>query len=201
MPSTTTPIAWTLALLAATSGVARADEFTNDWTEQEHKPQPTLPLALELAAKAGYGSDTWNFGFGGRAGFAAFGIYGGASIGYYLGGTKDTCGIEISGVHFLTYGGEIGYGFKIGFLTIRPLVGLGLAQELFPMNENPGTSFSTFYFQPGGLVQVTIGHVIFGVDASALIPAVTPFTYIGPTFMMNGQIGVTFDVPAPPGND
>jgi hypothetical protein len=201
MRSKATRLAWTLALFAATPGVARADEYANDWTEKEPKPLPTLPIALELAARSGYGSDTWNFGIGGRAGVSVYGIYAGASIDYFFGGTKDTCGIEISHVHFLTYGGELGYGFKIGFLTIRPLLGLGLAQELFPAVENPGTSFGTFYFQPGGLVDVTVGHVFFGVHASELIPTATPFTYIGPTFLVNGQIGVTYDVPAPPGND
>src|SRR5580700_3511933 len=71
------------------------------------------PVDLEIAGKAGYASGSnfpTNFGFGGRAGVSFLGLYGGLNLVEYP-------------FHVLTYGGEVGYGFKISFITLRPLVG------------------------------------------------------------------------------
>lgn len=133
------------------------------------------PIDLEIAGKAGYGSNNLDFGIGGRAGVSIFGLYGGVSLVDYLG--KDS-------VHVLTYGGEVGFGIKISFITIRPLLGFGNADT-----STPEGSSSSFYLQPGGLLQFTFGHLIFGVDAGALIP--TNNTSAS-AFTMDGQIGVRF---------
>jgi hypothetical protein len=78
------------------------------------------PIDLEIAAKAGYGSNDFGFGFGGRAGISFFGFYGGLSAVDYLGKSVD----DVT-THTLLLGGELGFGIKISRLTIRPLLGLG----------------------------------------------------------------------------
>jgi hypothetical protein len=134
------------------------------------------PLDLEIAAKAGYGSDDLNFGIGGRAGVAIFGLYGGLSIEDYLGQNSE---------HLLTYGGEVGFGFKISIVTIRPLVGFGDA-----VSSAPGVpSSSSFYLQPGGLVALQFGILLVGVDAGALIPTVSGSNA---HFTINGEVGLRF---------
>jgi hypothetical protein len=133
------------------------------------------PIDLEIAAKAGYGSNNLDFGIGGRAGVSFFGLYGGVNVVDYLG--QDSA-------HVLTYGGEVGYGIKIAFVTIRPLVGFGDA-----VSSAPGGSTGSFYVEPGGLVQFSFGHLIFGVDAAALIPTVSGSSA---SLAIDGQIGVRF---------
>jgi hypothetical protein len=139
------------------------------------------PLDLEIAGKLGYGSDHYDFGFGGRAGISFLGLYGGFNVVDYLGGGTDH-------PHILTYGGEVGFGFKISFVTIRPLVGFGdeIASGCGAVGCSSGGSF---YVQPGGLLQFTFGHLIFGVDAGALIPTTSGYPQ---AFTLNGEIGVRF---------
>ena len=67
--------------------------------------------------------------------------------------------------------------FKISFVTLRPLLGFGFgfpdgpSCPLTPAGQVPMCgSDGTFVLQPGGLVQLTFGHVLLGVEASALIP-------------------------------
>jgi len=182
------------AFVAAGTRDARANELSDAWAA----PNPKSPIDLEIACQAGYGSVPFNLGFGGRAGVSVFGIYAGASVVDYLGGKVATNGIDVS-MSFLTYGGEVGYGLKLGVLTIRPLFGLGWVAESFPSTESPGTGSGTFYLQPGGLVELTFGHFIFGIDAAALIPTSAQVTDVLPTFTIHGQLGLTFGVPLPPG--
>jgi hypothetical protein len=145
------------------------------------------PVDLEIAGKVGYGSNNLDLGLGGRAGVSFFGLYGGLNIVDYLGQ---------SSVHTLTYGGEVGYSFKIFFITIRPIVGFGDASVSIPQTAAvcaPGAtcaaSSNSFYLQPGGLLQFGFGHLIFGVDAGALIPTASGSQA---SFTMNGEIGVRF---------
>ncbi len=148
------------------------------------------PLDIELAGKLGYGSNGLGFGAGARAGLSIIGLYGGFNIVDYPG-----AGTAQGGGHVLTYGGEVGYGIKIAFVAIRPLVGFG--NESVSTNALTGTgiagptsvSTSSFYVQPGGLLQLTFGHFLIGVDASALIP--TSATSAS-AFVINGELGVTF---------
>jgi hypothetical protein len=146
------------------------------------------PVDIEIAGKAGYGSNDLDFGLGGRAGVSIFGLYGGFNIVNYFGQNSAS---------LLTYGGEVGYGFTIAFITLRPLVGFGDAVASTPgpgcagtaVSSCPSTSTSTFYVQPGGLIQFAFGHLIFGVDASALIPTASGSQV---AFTMDGQVGVKF---------
>jgi hypothetical protein len=191
-----TRLALVVLLLAHGARATAGSDLSDGWSESQ--PKPAWPVELELAAKSGYGGDHFGFGLGGRFGVSILGIYGGVSLVRYFGGNVDSSGVDLS-VSFVTYGGELGYGFKLGVLTIRPLVGFGLAAESFPTAQSPGTSSGSFYLQPGGLVELAFGHLIFGVDGSAFLPTRTPFADIGPTFTVQGQLGVTFDVPLPPG--
>jgi hypothetical protein len=154
------------------------------------------PIDLEIAGKGGYGSHDLGPGFGGRAGVSFFGIYGGLSIIDYLGVSP---GAGEPTPHLLAYGGEVGFGFKISHLTIRPLLGFGDATQ----SESVGSqslSSSAFYLEPGGLIQLKFGLLIFGVDASCfIVPSIN--TSSGPTssgssafeaFTIHGQVGVSF---------
>jgi hypothetical protein len=145
------------------------------------------PVDLEIAGKLGYGSNHLDLGLGGRAGVSFLGFYGGLNIVDYLGQNSTSA---------LTWGGELGYGFKISFITIRPLVGFGdealtVPQAGFCGRPNCGSSpdVNTFYFQPGGLLQFGFEHVIFGVDAGAFIPTASSERA---SFTMNGELGAKF---------
>jgi hypothetical protein len=151
------------------------------------------PVDLEVAAKAGYGSNDFGFGIGGRAGVSIFGIYGGLNLMEYLGKSEAP---GAPAVHGLQFGGEVGFGFKISFLTIRPLFGFGDVA----FSSSGAGSAGSFYLEPGGLIQFSFGHLIFGVDAGCLI--LTNQTTVGAitggnstieeAFVMHGQVGVRF---------
>jgi hypothetical protein len=149
------------------------------------------PVDLEIAAKVGYGSNDYGFGFGGRAGVSFFGLYGGLNLVDYLGkstpvglGCPSPCDTGSETIHALQFGGEVGYGIKISVLTIRPLVGFGdLAFS------GAGQSASSFYVEPGGLLQLGFGHFIFGVDAGCLIATRAP---VSEAFTVHGQVGARF---------
>jgi hypothetical protein len=152
------------------------------------------PVDIEIAAKVGYGTNDVGPGFGGRAGVSIFGFYGGVSAIDYLGQSVD--GVT---AHSFLFGGEVGYGIKLWALTIRPLVGFGdaivsadipVASALDPgATGTVSTSASSFYIEPGGLLQLNFGLLIFGVDAGCLI-----LTRGGASeaFTIHGQIGLKF---------
>jgi hypothetical protein len=161
------------------------------------------PVDLEIAAKAGYGSNDFGFGFGGRAGISFFGFYGGLSAVDYLGKSVDNVT-----THTLLLGGELGFGIKISRLTIRPLLGLGegIISESVPVvpamsssTALQGSSSNTsgsFYLEPGGLIQLNFGLIIFGVDAGCLIltsnQSIGGITQLTEAFTIHGQFGLKF---------
>jgi hypothetical protein len=141
------------------------------------------PLEIELAGKVGGASNGYGFGAGGRAGLAIFGLYGGFNV-------VDYPSPSVSLGSILTYGGEVGYGFKISVIAIRPLLGFGkwtIAEVSTTQAYVAGTS--SFYVQPGGVLEVELGHFLFGVDASALIPS--QYTSYS-AFAVDGELGVRF---------
>src|SRR5580692_9789385 len=178
----------TLALALATSAAALV-------TLGAARPAHALgPIDLEIAAKGGYGSTDLGPGFGGRAGVAFFGLYGGVSAIDYLGKSVSVLGTSVT-EHTLLLGGEVGYGFKISVVTIRPLVGFGDAMGSFNIPGLP--SASSFYLEPGGLIQLNFGLLIFGVDAGCLILTSagqdsTGGSSVSEAFTIHGQIGVKF---------
>jgi hypothetical protein len=152
------------------------------------------PVDLEIAAKAGYGSQDLNFGIGGRAGVSFFGIYGGLNVMEYLGKSQTIPDAGSVTLHALQFGGEVGFGFKISFLTIRPLVGFGDMSF-----SGGGASTGSFYVEPGGLIQFSFGHLIFGVDAGCLIltnqstvGSISGNSSVEEAFTIHGQVGVRF---------
>jgi hypothetical protein len=152
------------------------------------------PIDLEIAAKAGYGSNDLGFGFGGRGGISFFGFYGGLSAVDYL-GTSQTLPPPGGGTftrHTLLLGGELGFGIKISRLTIRPLLGLGEGI----ISESGSSSTGSFYLEPGGLIQLNFGLIIFGVDAGCLIltsnQSIGGITQLTEAFTIHGQFGLKF---------
>jgi hypothetical protein len=169
----------TSALLVAAVAAAL---FTIASTREAHA---IGPVDIEIAGKAGYGSQDLGFGLGARAGVSIFGLYGGLNLVEYLGKSQAIQGAPVSTtVHELQFGGEVGFGFKIAFLTLRPLVGFGRLGASSDLGDT-----SSFYLEPGGLVQFGFGHLIFGVDAGCLIVTSSP---VSEAFTMHGQIGARF---------
>ena len=167
------------------------------------------PVDLEVAGKVGTGttpfgpSNPLSLGFGLRGGVSFFGVYAGLSFIDYIGsGESAADGPAFSAPHTLQYGGELGYGFKVGRVTIRPLVGLGNYVE----STGGGPAASNLYFEPGGAVLVSFGPLLVGLDANALVlPSVYLYTgcngmgctqmpvYKTETaFTMHAQVGVRF---------
>jgi hypothetical protein len=92
---------------------------------------------------------------------------------------------------------ELGYGLELGFVTIRPLIGLGAGFGDSPPCYGPTPGYQqvcsgsseSFLLQPGGLVQLGFGHFFFGVSGSALI-AIGSGVGIG--LEVDGQVGARF---------
>ena len=86
------------------------------------------PVGFEVGAKVGYGTspggaavNPLGLGLGGRVGITIAGLYAGLDVVDYL-GSGDGNGGQY---HAIQFGGELGYGFKIRSLTIRPQIGAG----------------------------------------------------------------------------
>jgi hypothetical protein len=99
--------------------------------------------------------------------------------------------------HILLLGGEVGFGIKISRLTIRPLLGLG--EGLITVSApggSPSTTSGSFYLEPGGLIQLNFGLIIFGVDAGCLIltsnQSAFGLTQVTEAFTIHGQFGLKF---------
>jgi hypothetical protein len=149
------------------------------------------PVDVEVAGQVGVGTDPLknggpnplDFGGGGRAGVSFLGLYGGLALMYYAGGSKsdDTSStVGSSSDHVLMYGIEAGYGYKIlGVLTIRPQVGLGNLTLSYASDDtcrycdiiSPKLSSNGnhLYLQPGVTALVSLGMLLVGVDANALV--------------------------------
>jgi hypothetical protein len=167
------------------------------------------PIGIEVGAQVGYGAspggapvNPLGVGLGGRAGITFFNIYAGAKIMDYI-GSGDTFGGQY---HALQYGGEIGYGFSISVLTIRPQIGVGnislSGAAVGPDGQPVLPTGSSLYLEPGAVALITIGIVYFGADASALMITSEP-AYGGPGnfqittnfqtgFTAHGQLGISF---------
>jgi hypothetical protein len=161
------------------------------------------PIGIEVGAQVGYGAspggaavNPLGVGLGGRAGITFFNIYAGGKIMDYI-GSGDTVGGQY---HAIQYGGEIGYGFSISVLTIRPQIGVGNI-SLSGSNRPDLPSGSSLYLEPGAVALITIGIVYFGADASALMitnePAIggagnVQVTNFQTGFTAHGQLGISF---------
>jgi hypothetical protein len=130
------------------------------------------PVDLEVAAKVGAGTnpeggsgspDPLGFGVGGRAGVSFFHVYAGVNVMNYFGSSGSFGGVPIS-QHSLQYGVEVGYGFSLSILTLRPQVGVGNFVVYGGGSESSGVttlSVSTnghiLYVEPGVTAIVPFG--------------------------------------------
>jgi hypothetical protein len=192
------------------------------------------PIDVELGAIAGGGTrptshgsaaliggdgvaapNILGFGLGGSAGLAFHGFYVGVEGMYYVGGSTGspynvTTNSDLLGV-------DVGYGFTLAPVTIRPVVGIGNFTERangIPLPAGPATtgggvptgpgspsaSDNTLYIQPGitGLVSLGTQYYV-GADANVLILTSLPETisgsagndrYVALTF--HAQVGARF---------
>jgi Autotransporter beta-domain len=185
------------------------------------------PVDVEVAGVLGVGTDPLSHGGpnplsvvgGGRAGVALHGLYAGVALAYAAGGTDShgsftyvstgRVAAPSSSDHAWMYGVEAGYGFRLaGLLTIRPQVGLGdltlsYAQPTgsdicgLPCNQTLSGHVDSPYVLPGVTVLASLGVLLVGADAGALIlPAFTePFATSSTTdvaFTAHVQLGVRF---------
>jgi hypothetical protein len=160
------------------------------------------PIDLEVAPKVGYATATvgglpgdpipLGLGIGGRGGVSFRGLYGGVNFQYYVGGSEWVGSSNVS-FHAVQFGGEVGWGINIRFLTIRPLLGLG---DLASSAGGAGGASGSFYLEPGGLIQLAFGHLIFGVDAACLILTNGENSEgargVDEGFTIHGQVGARF---------
>lgn len=182
---------------------------------------------LELAAKGGFGTNpsTTNpstppnslaFEVGGRAGVSFFGFYAGLDLVDSLGSSAPGTGPRLPGdqttlaERTLRYGVDLGYGWKLGRLTIRPLLGVGnvtVNTTTTVLDTCPycaavtppfvrTSSASNLYFEPGVTAFVAFGTVFAGVDLNALvIPSVDDGNgghRTDAAFTVHGQVGLRF---------
>lgn len=159
------------------------------------------PVDIEIAAKAGTATGSFGplgFGIGGRAGVSIGGLYAGVDVIDYLGATSTCGGCSVPpGVDSLQqrqggllYGIEGGYNFKFSQITIRPQLGLGNF-ALWGAVGDPRATTNYFYAEPGVAWLVSLGKVIVGVDAAALV-LLARGGGGGLGVTAHGQIGVTF---------
>jgi hypothetical protein len=160
------------------------------------------PVDLEVGAKVGYATSPTSengapnplgFGLGGRAGLSFLGgFYAGGSLMYYLGGSstlQSEAGAQSVSTNTLMYGGEVGYGFNILLLTIRPQVGIGNA-TFTASSGGVSQSTSNWYLEPGVTGLIGLGLLYVGADVNALVFPGLQDSQTGVSF--HGQIGVKF---------
>ena len=163
------------------------------------------PVDLEIAAKAGAGTNPapsgapnpLGFGVGARAGVALLGFYGGLNVVNYFGQDNG-----LVSTHALQYGIEAGFGLTLLALTIRPQVGLGnISFSSSVDGSGLSVSNSNIYVEPGVTGLISLGGTFFiGIDLNALIiPGVSSPTLVDPNasstytaFTAHGQLGVKF---------
>jgi hypothetical protein len=173
------------------------------------------PVDLELGVKGGYGTNPTSspanpmaFGLGARAGASMLGFYAGADVTYYFGsGTISYANYKISD-RAIKAGGDIGYGFKIATVTIRPRLGVGdLIVTSNPTQTGPPcpcnivfaavrpTTQDNLYFEGGLTALVPMGMFFVGADMDFL--AVYPVSdsccdVMETAFTFDAQTGVRF---------
>jgi hypothetical protein len=174
-------------------------------TLASREAQARSPLGVEIGADVAYGTspggaavNPLGIGFGGRAGITLSGLYVGADAVYYL-GSGDGNGGEYRA---LQLGGELGYGIKVGNVTIRPRIGAGdlyLFGSLAGLTSPALPTANCLYAEGGASLLVSTGVVFLGVEANALIlpsePAWNAYVLTSSpaaAFTGGGEIGLRF---------
>jgi hypothetical protein len=146
-------------LPAAALGVACAAAAFSFSGDAAALPLLTLSASLRGLYGSAFGdpeADPYGPGLGVRAGVTLPGsLYLGASLDYFFGDSVDIAGVELN-QSLLQVMANVGYDAGLGPLTLRPSVGLGLAQsnvEIGPLDE----SESDFVLSPGAEAIVGLG--------------------------------------------
>lgn len=153
-------------------------------------PPPTPPsYVFELAGTAGYatppirgGVNPFGTGLGVRGGFIVSGVYFGASVMSYFGGSDSGASDQA-----LLFGIELGYSLRPSqYLTLRPKVGFGDTILTHTEPPVPGvdvvttasssagglgatTQVDNVYVAPGLVAELTYGHWFVAFDVDLLI--------------------------------
>lgn len=183
------------------------------------------PVDVEIAARGTYGTspggDAANplgFGVGARAGASLLGFYAGADFAYYFGngsarysepGFSEYSATERS----VKIGGEVGYGVRLAFLTVRPRVGLGdlIVSSTSTLVSScrycsvtgapglPSSSADDFYIEGAVTALVPIDRYFLGADVELLVIPNPLNGFNGPccdavqtAFTFGGQAGIRF---------
>jgi hypothetical protein len=163
-------------------------------------------VGMELGAEVGYGAspngaavNPLGLGVGGRLGITVYGLYLGAeAINYF--GSGDGNGGQYRAIQF---GGQLGYGFKIRSLTIRPQVGGGdvyLTGSVAGLTSPALPTALCVYVEPSLALIGSIGAFFVGADAGALVLLSEPSwsqsniltSSLALAFTAHGQIGLKF---------
>ncbi len=172
---TLAPLVGLAAGLAALVSTSRADAL----------PGLTLSASLRALYGAPLGDpepNAYGAGVGLRAGITLpASLYLGASLDYFVGDSETVRGSETS-ASLLQVLGNVGIDFGLGPLTIRPNLGLGLAQANVEVDE-ASTSEGNFVLSPGAEVLFGLGllsisgelrynHIFVDGDPNAVIVGV-----------------------------
>jgi hypothetical protein len=164
------------------------------------------PIGIEAGAQVGYGTNPdsngpnpLGVGLGLRGGVTLFGgLYGGVKIMDYLGSSQNVLGVTAK-EHSLQEGIDVGWGFKVLLLTIRPQVGVGNITFTYSGSESSvstSASASSLYLEPGVTALISLGLLYIGADANYLY--ITSASQGDGTskgeggVTIHGQIGVQF---------
>lgn len=133
---------------------------------------PAAPAAKqwELAAQGVYatppirgGITPFGAGFGARVGHGTTGVYVGVRGAYFLGGSE----IDVADNAILG-GAELGYGFRVGRLVVRPLVGLGGLRITHVDPTQGGTVAGSARVRHGGGVQPDVVSGASGASGASV---------------------------------
>jgi hypothetical protein len=150
--------------------VTAAPEASGDDGSAAPATGPAKPISVALLLGYGIslesGGNLWGLGFGLRGGYNLDKIYLGARFVYYLGESQSTPLGDVS-VNVWELGIEAGYDLAAGPATIRPELGLGLANATasFP-GATGSTSDGNFFIAPGASALFDVSDNMFvGADA------------------------------------
>jgi hypothetical protein len=201
-----------LFLVSPFARAAEDDGSVPGWLGSYH-PELAARMTFALGSEVPGNFPLTGGGFGVRGGLSYRGFYGGLTYMDYFtdggclsGGFNDSCW----STHGLSFGAEAGYGhtfFRV--LTLRAILGVGDYATLTTATDSGCTfnsssataappptctssssnsSTHTLYLQPEGLVEVSLGPVILGVDGSVFtMPGSSQGAFAA--FMMGVQAG------------